>query len=197
MLNFVSGYLAGLSVGVYCLGFCLPVFLPILLSEKRNTKKSLLVLVEFSVGRLVGYFLFGLVFGWLGQTIQVSWIHTLVSLANFWMGILMILYGLGRINQQFCAFLPFAKIRWPALVGFLTGVNVCPPFVASLTYVFNLKSTIRSIVYFLAFFFGTSTYIIPTAFFGLLTRFPWVQKIAQVSGVVIGIYFISRSLLGN
>jgi len=35
----VTGYLAGLSVGVYCLGLCLPVFLPILLSKKRDVKK--------------------------------------------------------------------------------------------------------------------------------------------------------------
>lgn len=35
----ITGYLAGLSVGVYCLGICLSVFLPILLSQERTPKK--------------------------------------------------------------------------------------------------------------------------------------------------------------
>jgi len=33
LTKIISGYLTGLSVGVYCLGLCLPVFLPILLSQ--------------------------------------------------------------------------------------------------------------------------------------------------------------------
>jgi len=195
MINALSGYLAGLSVGVYCLGLCLPVFLPILLSEKRDNKKSFLLILEFSAGRLVGYFLFGLIFGWLGQTIRNQLIHTLVSLVNLWMGIMLILYALGKIEKKLCALIPFAKIRWPFLVGFLTGVNVCPPFIASLTHIFNLKSAIKSIIYFLAFFLGTSTYLIPAAFFGIFTRFPIIQKLARISGVLVGIYFISRNLI--
>jgi hypothetical protein len=47
MLNILSGYLAGLSVGVYCLGLCLPVFLPMLLAEKRDTKNSAGIILEF------------------------------------------------------------------------------------------------------------------------------------------------------
>lgn len=194
MINFASGYLAGLSVGVYCLGLCLPVFLPILLSKKKDTKKSFLVVLEFSAGRLLGYLLFGLLFGWLGQTIQKQSIHVVFSLVNLWMGVMMILYGLGQIDKKFCGLIPFAKIRWPFLIGFLTGVNVCPPLVASLTYVFNLRSAILSGLYFFAFFLGTSTYLLPAAFLGILTRFPWIQKIAKISGVLVGIYFISRSL---
>ena len=195
MLNFASGYLVGLSVGVYCLGLCLPIFLPVLMSQKRNLKKSFSIVLEFSLGRLLGYLLFGLIIGYLGQSIHNKWIHTLVSLVNLWMGITLILFALGRIDKKLCALLPFAKIKWPFLIGFLTGINVCPPMVASLTHVFNLKSAINSLLYFLLFFLGTSTYIIPAAFFGIFTKSNLVQKIARLSGILAGLYFIIRNVM--
>jgi sulfite exporter TauE/SafE len=190
-----SGFLSGFSIGVYCLGLCLPVFLPILLSQKRTTKKSFLLILEFSAGRLAGYLFFGFAFGSLGVITKSDFVNLLAILTNFWMGILMILYSFGTIDKKFCAVLPFAKIKWPLLLGFLTGVNICPPFLASLTYVFNLKSIIYSLIYFLMFFLGTSTYIIPAAFLGIFTRINWVQRIAQVSGVIVGLYFVIQNLI--
>lgn len=190
-----SGYLAGLSVGVYCLGLCLPVFIPILLSQERTAKKSFILVIEFSLGRLVGYLIFGLVFGWLGTQLKSNFVHLIASLANIWLGILMILYSLGAIDKKFCSLLPFTKIKWPFLLGFFTGVNICPPFLASLTYVFNLKDTLASWWYFLMFFLGTSTYIIPSAIFGVFTKFNRLLKLARISGVLVGAYFVLKYLM--
>lgn len=195
MPNAVVGFLAGLSVGVTCLGLCLPIFLPLLLSQKRNTQNSFLLVLEFSLGRLLGYLFFGLIFGWFGRVITSNFIHYVIALANIWTGILLILYSLGKFNLKFCAYIPFAKVKWPLLLGFLTGVNVCPPFLASLTYVFNLKDVIKSIFYFLMFFFGTSVYIVPAAFFGIFTKINWVQKIGRLSGIVVGLYFVIAYLV--
>jgi len=190
----VTGYLAGLSVGVYCLGLCLPVFLPILLAKTQNIKKSFLLVIEFSAGRLIGYLFFGLIFGWLGQTIKSNFIHQIVSLANLWLGVFMLLYSLGAINQKLCPAKLFNKLKWAFLVGFLTGVNICPPFLASLTYVFNLRDAFLSLIYFFAFFLGTSTYIVPAAIFGFFSKFPWLQKLGQISSFLVGFYFITQSL---
>jgi len=110
------------------------------------------------------------------------------------MGVLLIIFALGKIDQKFCAFLVYKRIRWPILIGFLTGVNVCPPFIASLTHVFNLASALKAASYFLAFFLGTSTYLIPAAFLGIFTKLPLTRKIAQLSGLLAGAYFISKSL---
>lgn len=194
MFRIFSGYLTGLSVGVYCLATCLPVFLPILLAQRRDTKKSFSLVIEFSVGRLLGYLAFGLIIGGLGQLIQNQTIHLIIALANIWTGILMILYSLGAINQKFCSAIPFHRIKWPLLLGFLTGANICPPFLASLTHVFNLESALAAMAYFLFFFLGTSTYIIPAAFLGVFTRRGWVQQLARVSGVLMGWYFVVRNL---
>lgn len=190
-----SGYLAGLSVGVYCLGLCLPIFLPLLLSQNRTGKKGLSLVLEFSLGRLLGYLFFGLIFGWFGRIIQSGWVHYLAGLANLWIGILMIIYSLGVIDKKFCAAIPFAKIKWPFLLGFLTGVNICPPFLGSLTYVFNLKSIAISLWYFLMFFLGTSTYIIPFTLVGGFSQKRWLQKLARLSGIVVGAYFIIINII--
>ncbi len=195
MFNIFSGYFAGLSVGVYCLGLCLPTFLPMLMAEKRNTKGSAGLILQFTLGRLAGYLTFGLIFGWLGQTIQNQLIHSLVSLGNLWTGIALILYSLTRIDNKMCSFLPAKSINWPLLAGFLTGVNICPPMIASLTHVFGLKSAVQSLFYFLTFFLGTSTYLIPAMFIGgKFTRYPIVQKIARLAGVLAGLYFISKNI---
>jgi sulfite exporter TauE/SafE len=195
MFRIFSGYLAGLSVGIYCIGVCLPVFLPILLSEERSTKKSFRLIYEFSLGRLMGYLAFGSVFGFLGQIITNSYVHIIVSLGNVWAGILMIIFSLGMIDKKICAIPYFHKIKWPLLLGFLTGVNVCPPFLASLTHIFNLKDILASIAYFFMFFLGATTYIIPAAFLGFFTKSSWIQKIARFSGVLVGIYFIAKSTI--
>jgi len=190
-----AGFLAGLSVGVYCIGMCLPIFLPYLLSEKRTPKSSFRLVWEFSLGRLLGYLTFGFVFGYLGEKITNLTTHQIVALGNIWTGLLMILYSLGAIDKKFCSFLPLAKIKWVLALGFLTGVNICPPFLASLTYVFNLRGALPAMLYFLMFFLGTSVYIIPTALFGIFTRFGWLQKLARVSGVLIGLYFVVQSAI--
>ena len=193
MQTLTAGFLAGLSVGVYCLGTCLPIFVPYLLSKKRTPKSSFHVVLEFSLGRLLGYLVFGLAFGWLGETITNITIHQLVTLGNIWMGLLMILYSLGTIDKKFCSMLPFSKIKWVFLLGFLTGVNICPPFLASLTYVFNLQGALTAVFYFLMFFLGTSVYIVPAALLGIFTKFPGLQKLARVSGVLVGLYFVLQS----
>lgn len=196
LAKIVSGYLAGLSVGVYCLGLCLPVFLPILLSQKRTAKKNIFLVLEFSLGRLLGYLVFGLIFGWFGQLVISNLVHEVVGLANLWLGVLMIIYSLGLIDEKFCSLTFLSKIKWPIALGFLTGVNICPPFLGSLAYVFNLKSLIFSLLYFLMFFLGTSTYIIPFTFLGAFSGKNWLQTVARWSGVLVGIYFVIESILG-
>lgn len=191
----IAGYLAGLSVGVFCLGLCLPVFLPVLLSEKRSGKGIINILLEFSLGRLIGYLFFGLIFGWFGQVIQNTGIHLIVTLSNIWLGVLLIIFGLGMINMRYCALVPFKKVKWPLLLGFLTGVNVCPPFIASLTYVFNLRDVFLSLLYFAMFFLGTSTYIIPASILGFATRSKWAVKIAHISSIVAGLFFVVSGFL--
>jgi len=188
---FLQGFLTGLSVGVYCIGICLPVFIPILLSQRRHLKSAFWVVLEFSLGRLLGYILFGAVIGWLGWTVQSPLIHLVISFGSLILAILMIVYVLGFWvwGAKVCA-RRFNRIKIPFLVGFLTGINVCPPFLASLGYVFSLKSVMSGVIYFLMFFLGTSVYIVPMGFLYVLTTSKVFRKIALASGFLAGLYFL-------
>ena len=187
---FFSGLLAGLSVGVFCVGFCLPIFIPYLLAEERTARSSFRAVLEFSLGRLLGYLTFGGAVGFLGEKIQSGLIHRLSSLATILMALVMIFYSLGLLRWPKVCKRFAGRSRIPIILGFLTGVNICPPFLASLSYVFNLRSAFSGMLYFLAFFLGTSAYIIPAGLLGFFSRKSRFQKIARLSGVLIGIYFL-------
>ena len=192
----VSGLLAGLSTGIYCLGTCLPIFIPLIIGSKHNLKSSFKVVVEFSLGRLLGYLLFGGLVSFLGQVIMVDLVHQLVALATGLTGLLLIAYSIGFLAKKikFCQIF-FTKVKVPLLLGFLTGINVCPPFLASLTYVFNLPNVLSSLLYFFSFFIGTSLYIIPAGFFGWFSDDNWLQKLARICGIMVGAWFVYRSII--
>jgi len=191
----VSGFLTGLSVGIYCLGICLPIFVPIILGQKRETKESFWLVLQFSLGRLLGYIFFGFMVSYLGLAIQSKIVHQIAGLTTLFLGLLMIGYSLGllRWGDKVCAS-SFIWVKIPFLLGFLTGASPCPPFLASLGYVFNLQKVILGVLFFLMFFLGTSIYIVPLAFLGFLSKENIFQRIAQVSGIFVGIYFLFSSL---
>lgn len=196
MKSVLTGFLTGLSVGVYCLGICLPVFVPLLLSKTRKTKESFWLILEFSLGRLLGYLLFGFLVGYLGVVIKSNLIHQMTRFSTAAMGFLMLGYCLGLTSfwgHKTCKVF-FHKVKIPFLLGFLTGLNVCPPFLASLGYVFNLKSAILGMFYFLFFFLGTSLYIVPLALLGIFSQQTFFRKIARISGILVGGYFLTSGL---
>ena len=196
LVQILPGFLAGLSTGVYCISACLPIFVPLLLADKKNLKSSFWIVIEFSLGRLLGYFAFGALIGFLGKLIVFDFVHRIVSWATILMGVTLISYGFGSLKWKHKACKLFmGRVRIPILLGFLTGVNICPPFLASLAYVFNLKSVFSAIFYFLNFFLGTSLYIIPLGFLGYFSNDFLVQKLARISGIFIGGFFVYSGII--
>ena len=195
-MNILQGLLTGLSVGVYCIGVCLPMVVPVLLAQRRTLKSAFWVILEFSLGRLIGYMVFGGIFGWLGEKISSNFIHWVVSGGGMLIALLMIFHSLGFWiwGAKSCG-LFFKKIKIAFLLGFLTGVNVCPPFLASLSYVFNLKDFLSGVGYFIMFFVGTSLYIVPMGLLASLTESRVFRKIARVSGLAAGLYFLHFAVM--
>jgi sulfite exporter TauE/SafE len=81
-------------------------------------------------------------------------------------------------------------------------VNICPPFLISVAYVFTLHSMVKGIVYFLVFFAATTVYFLPLFFLGFLGKLNEFRAVARVSAVLVGllfmaygVYAISRGIL--
>jgi len=191
---FIQALLAGLSTGVFCTTYCLPFVVPYMAAEARSLRHSAGVVLRFLAGRFTGYVLFGALFGWLGERLQGPALSVMMALALVVMAVVLMLYGLGLLQHRWACCTPRFGRRAPFMMGFLMGVNVCPPFVLSLAYVVSLQSVLNSVLYFVVFFLGTSVYALPLVFVGLLGRLPEFRRAAQVSAVVVGLLFAAYGL---
>lgn len=189
--------LLGLSTGLFCVGFCVPLLGPVMLSrEKPGLRDSAASVGLFLAGRLAAYLLFGLVFGALGGVLSRVWsVKTVfVPVVYAVLGILMIVYGLIQNFPHIglCrALSPRFQSRWYlALLGFLAGINICPPFLLAVTAVLDVGGALPGMLFFLVFFVATSVYLLPLLFSGLVSRFREVRIAARAVAVIAGLYFL-------
>lgn len=187
----IQPFLLGLSVGIFCFSYCVPFIAPFLIAEKRRFKTNLGLVLKFVLGRFGGYVLFGAFFGYLGEKINNYTVNLILIIALILLSLVLIFYAIGlvRPNFSFCR-RRFIKERSPLIMGFLMGVNICPPFLMSLSYVFILHSTIKGIIYFILFFLGTSIYLLPLVFLGLLGKMKEFRMIGRVAALLVGIIFL-------
>ncbi|OQW95766.1 MAG: hypothetical protein BWK77_06905 [Verrucomicrobia bacterium A1] len=189
-------FLAGLSMGLFCCTSCLPFIAPYLVSESRDLRATLRIMLEFIGGRFAGYVLFGAVFGYLGEQITDRAVNNLVVASMMIASWLLILYAVGLLkpSASFCGGNRLAAKRTPLFMGFLMGVNICPPFLMSVAYVFTLHSAWKGIVYFLMFFLATTLYFVPLVFLGLLGKMKEFRTVARVSALLVGLIFSAYGL---
>ena len=185
--------LAGLSTGLFCCATCYPVLLPVFAAERRSARATAAVWIQILLGRLAGYVLFGAAIGWLGERFDAAWFSLASAAGLMATAALLLVYAAGfRKPKGACAADgPRRSAALPALLGFLLGLHVCPPFLMSAAYVFTLHSTAKGIAYFLVFFFATSTHFLPLAFAGVLGRMEEFRRVARASAWLVGTLFLA------
>ena len=184
--------LAGLSVGAFCLTYCFPFMGVLFGAEERSTKRNLLMLLEFLAGRLAGYLCFGLLVGYLGEKFDPRWLRLATDISFMVLSLVLLLYLLGLLREKgFCVTPKSLRARSPAFLGFFMGINLCPPFLLSITYVFSRHNALYGMLYFALFFLASSIYFLPVVFLGLASKAHEFRAMARVSGfLVAGIFFI-------
>jgi sulfite exporter TauE/SafE len=184
--------LAGLSVGAFCLTYCFPFMGAFFGAQTRSLRKNFLVLLEFLGGRLAGYLCFGLLTGYLGEKLDPRWLRLATDISFIALSLALFLYLLGLVREKnFCKPPDWLRDRSPALMGFFMGINLCPPFLLSVTYVFSKHSALYGMIYFALFFLASSIYFLPLVFVGLASRAQDFRRMARISGfLVAGIFFI-------
>ena len=193
----IAPLLLGLSTGVYCFVYCIPFIAPVMVSEERTKRESFNVLAKFILGRLAGYLAFGALAGYLGSKLEGFNFELITMLALAVLSIILILHAIGLWSAKrlsFCALIKRSNPELPFFMGLLMGVNACPPFLLSLTYVLTLQSTLKGVLYFLMFFIGTTVYFIPLFFLGYLNRLKEFQFVGRVSAVIVGVIFLGYSI---
>ena len=181
----------GLSLGAFCLSYCFPFLATFIASEPRGVKDNAKLIFRFIFGRLLGYVMFGLIFGFLGEKYQSPFLTLLTDLSLILISIILILYLCGLLKQtEETCLVSKLRNRNAMMMGFLMGINICPPFLLSLPYVFSLHSTWLGVVYFLIFFLTSSIYFLPMIFVGWLGKIKEFQTVARLSGFICAGIFI-------
>lgn len=195
MTLIIKALLLGLSTGIFCLSYCLPVIVPLILAQERQARQTWWLVGKFAAGRLFGYLLFGALVGYLGLKIQSPLIHYLVWWAVIILAVILIFYALGLLKPKsfFCQY--FRKTGNPWLLGFLVGLNICPPFLVALTYGFNLANIWQGIILFSSFFVGTTIFLLPVGFLGELSRRDFLRRVGQVAALLSGVVYFGYGVI--
>lgn len=195
-----EAFLLGLSVGPVCLAYCAPALVPFITAEKKDKFSGTIRLLSlFLFGRLTGYITIGLITGLVGNAVSDYGRSSLSAIITMLMGIILLIFGLVK---------NFPKLKWchlwggkkssvifaPAL-GFLTGLSICPPFIAAITSAATIGTIQGAMFYFMAFFIGTALYIPPMIIFGPLSKIKAVRNVAKVCLILSGTWFIVRGIM--
>lgn len=196
----VEGFLLGIASGGVCLTYCAPVLVPYLLGEARTVRANLVPVGGFLAGRLAGYMTFAIL-AWLSHRLLVERLphqKALFGIITMGLALLLIVYGFTGRDRHCLAAVADAAPKsgrrsvavMPITLGFLTGVNVCPPFLLAFNSAAQLTQLWQSLLFFAAFFVGTSVYVAPLPLAGLAGGCERIRIIGRLAAGVVGLFYL-------
>lgn len=192
----------GLATGPVCLASCGPVVLPWMLMQPRGVRTHGQQLSIFLATRMAGYLLFataawlsGAAFprGWTGRSwllggIQLLLAAALLFYAAGWRGLHSPHIHEGPDLVQIGAS-PKPAFTGAATLGFLTGINLCPPFLVAGVRAAEAPSLPDALFYFGVFFAGTSVWFAPFISLGWVKRTPALLTVARILAVLLACWY--------
>jgi hypothetical protein len=197
----LEGFLLGIASGSACLAYCAPVLVPYLLGEGDTVRRSAVAVGGFLAGRFAGYLLFALLAWGTHRTIIESLPHrtAMVGVITMALALLLVLYGItgraGRCQAASAHAVPDRvllshPLLLPMLLGLLTGVSLCPPFLMAFGGAIQLPALWQSLLFFAAFFVGTSVYLAPLPLVGRAGRHEVVKTVGRLAAGVVGLFYL-------
>ena len=190
---------------------CGPVLVPSLLAERAGLRLNTRYLSTFLGARFVGYLLFAAAAWELGALVSLppaprivlfGVIHVSLACVLLWYA-----YSAGHTCAQSCSGSELVSIgvtrkrgvSGAAALGFLTGLSVCPPFVAAGVRAAELGSVAAALLFFAVFFVGTSVWFVPFVGLGCVARNEAVSTVARMAMVLIALYYayLGLTMLGR
>jgi sulfite exporter TauE/SafE len=196
----------GLTTGPVCLASCGPVVLPWMLVQPKGIGPHSRQLFLFLAARLAGYMVFAAVAWLVGAAIPRAWsgrswayggIELLLACA-------LVVYAAGwprpgrapsepsprpSIHLVQIGQTPRPRPSGAVALGFLTGINLCPPFLVAGVRAAQLAHLSGALFFFLCFFAGTAFWFLPFLSLGFLQRTPAVVTVARMVAVLLACWY--------
>ena len=202
----MHGFILGISTGATCLAYCSPALLPFLLGQGSSFQHATYTLLKFLVGRLLGYIMFAL-FAFITKH-YIAILHfnleIILGLAYTFLAILLFTYGLTTPTTK-CPAHTLSKLPShiiskhpqiiPTIIGFLTGLNICPPFMLVFSEAVGAQSLVDSMLFFFTFFLGTCLYFLPIPFVSLINHMTALKIIGKMMAVLMSIYYFYSGMI--
>jgi len=196
----------GLASGPACIAACGPVLVPALLSGEGGVRPNARALSVFLGARLAGYLLFAVVAWELGalasmlpapRVFLMGAVNVVLAGALLWYA-----YAARHICGGECSGSTLVKIETgkrqrttgAAVLGLLTGLSLCPPFVAAGFRAAQLGNVLQAMLFFTLFFVGTTVWFVPFAGLGCVVRNQAVLTVARMTMVLIAIYYLALGI---
>ncbi len=202
----------GLSVGLVCLASCGAVLVPWLVAQQRSVAGTARLLAQVLAGRLAGYLLFACLAWAAGAALVPGDLRAralVFGLAHVALAGTLLWYVLAPPHRPGALRAGRSKLRpygdsdhgnrsmlWrrvarlgPPALGFLTGINLCPPFVVATVRAAQAGSLPASLAFFAVFFVGTSVWFVPFLAAGGARRHAEARLVARVAMAVVAVYY--------
>jgi hypothetical protein len=202
----------GLASGPACLAACGPVLVPSLLAGRAGFLPNLRTIAVFLGTRLLGYLLFARVAWELGALASmlikphphlIGLVYVLMAGVLAWYA-----YSVRRNCAGSCSPSKLVTIGGAvdesgntqkgiagvAMLGFLTGLNFCPPFVVAGIRAAELGSLSGALLFFAVFFAGTSIWFVPIAGLGCVVRNQALITVARMAMGLVAFYYLALGL---
>ncbi len=202
----MNGRFVGLASGPQCIVSCAPVLVPVVGARGGRLPAASWSIGEFLLGRLAGYLVCGVVAWVVAAPLRLDpFLSKMLQSGAFaFLGLLLIAYGLGATAPASCPATHWS-VRWTGrftdghafapVLGFLTGISPCPPFLLALAQAAAAESLLGSVYFFACFFVGTSVFFLPLPVLGPLGRVPHVRTVARLTALIVGSIYILRALV--
>jgi sulfite exporter TauE/SafE len=192
----------GITSGPVCLASCGPVVVPTLLAEGGGIRPAARYLSVFLAARLAGYLLFAAIAWQLGALISLAPHSRILLTATVYAALAVTLFWYAFATRftpvHACAAPQLVRIGHPirqkstgaAALGLLTGLNLCPPFIAAAVRAAQSRSLSEALLFFALFFLGTSVWFVPFTAMGCIARNDAVITVARITMGFVALYYL-------
>ena len=203
-MDYLSALLLGLSSGIACISVCLPGVVPILLGKRSSVAQSAKFVTIFLSGRWLAYLLAAVLISILSAAVYgIVSDRKVMIITQLILSVIMLLFALGKLSSR-CfnplkhkALRTFAKNHeyvLPLIMGFVTSVALCPPFVSMVVQTAGELSFWRTAALFSLFFVGTLPYFLPVPLVGLSRKNLAFKHIGRYAAIIMCIVYFYNAV---